>query len=207
MTRPKKTEQQLQAMRQQILDAAYTILLEKGAQSLSARAIAEHLGIAHMTLFTYFENQDAILQALSEREMVKIQAQQSVFEQRATQEDIVAVTRDALAFYSEFEKKNPNIYHIAWVRIIEGVEDPQHVQARMQSNIQHIARLVQNGITQGIFENRNPILAAAAVFSMVNTPLIFSHSGRIPSIEFRDRLVQEMLEAAMRYLKSGTPGI
>jgi AcrR family transcriptional regulator len=201
MTRPKKTERQLQAMREQILDAAYAILIEKGTQSLSARAIAEHLGIAHMTLFTYFENQDAILQTLSEREMAKIQAQQNIFEVRATQEDIVSVTRDALSFFPEFEKKNPNIYHIAWVRIIEGADDPQHIQSRMQSNLQHIARLVQIGIQQGKFEERNPLLAAAAVFSMVNTPLIFSHSGRIRSVEFRDRLVDEMIEAAMRYLK------
>jgi AcrR family transcriptional regulator len=203
MPRPKKTEQQLQAKRDQILDAAYTILIEKGAQGLSARAIAEYLGIAHMTLYTYFANQDAILQALSEREMAKIQAQQDIFEQRAINQDILSVVRDALSFFPEFEQKNPQLYHIAWVRILEGVEDPQHAQLRMQSNIQHMARLIQIGIDQGKFEMRNPLMAAAAVFSMVNTPLIFAHSGRIPSPDIRDRLVQEMLEAAMRYLKKG----
>jgi AcrR family transcriptional regulator len=201
MTRPKKTEQQLQAMRAQILDAAYAILLEKGAQGLSARAIAEHLGIAHMTLFTYFANQDAILQALSEREMAKIQAQQERFEQRAAKEDISTVTREALSFYPEFEKKNPQIYHIAWVRIHEGIEDPDQSQLRTQTNIQHLARLIQIGIEQGKFVKRPSFLAAAAVFSMINTPLIFWHSGRIPSSAIRDQLVQEMLEAAMLYLK------
>jgi AcrR family transcriptional regulator len=206
MTRPKKTEEQLQVMRGQILDAAYAILMEKGPQGLSARAIAERLGVAHMTLFTYFANQDAILRALSEREMAKVQMQQDIFEQRAAKEDIVQVVRDALAFFPEFEKKNPNLYHVAWVMILEGTADPQQAQSRTQANVQHIARLIQIGIEQGKFEKRNPLMAAAAVFSMVNTPLIFSHSGRIPSVELRDRLVQEVLEAAMRYLKKeGSP--
>jgi AcrR family transcriptional regulator len=201
MPRPKKTESQLQRMREKILDAAYAILLDKGAQGLSARSIAERLGIAHMTLFTYFANQDAILQALSERELAKIQAEQEIFEQRAAKEDIVQVIRDALSFFPEFEQKNPQIYHIAWVRIIEGVEDPQLAQVRMQSNLQHLARLIQIGIERGQFEARSPLLAAAVVFSMINTPLIFWHSGRIPSPAVRDRLVREILEAALRYLK------
>lgn len=154
-----------------------------------------------MTLFTYFANQDAILQALSEREMAKIQVQQRIYEQRAKEEDISRVTRDALSFFSEFEMKNPHLYHIAWVMVIEGAESPEHVQERMQSNIFHLSRLIQIGIEQGQFEERDPFLAAATVFGMVNTPLIFSHSGRIRSPQFRDQLVQETLQAAMRYLK------
>ena len=201
MTRPRKTETQLQVMREKILDAAYAVLLEKGTKGLSVRSIAERLGLAHMTLFTYFPNQDAILGALSEREMAKIQARQLLLEQRAAAEDIEGVMRAALSFFPEFARENPQIYQIAWVRMFEAGDDPKYLQQRMQSNIQHLARLIQIGIERGTFEERPTLLAAAAVLSMVNTPLIFWQSGRIPSMEMRDLLVQEVLEAAMRYLK------
>jgi AcrR family transcriptional regulator len=201
MTRPKKNEQQILEMREKILDAALEILNEKGPNGLSSRGIAERLGIAHMTLFTYFANRDALLLALSEREMAKIHAQQEIFEQRAKTEDISLIMEEALLFFPEFEKKNPNVYHIAWVTVLEGRANPENLLPRTAMNIQHFTRLIQIGIDQGIFEERNPSLAAASVFSMINTPLILWHSGRIPSESIRDQMVQEMLTAAMRYLK------
>jgi len=205
MTRPKKTPEQIEAMRARILDTAYTLLLETGLKGLSSRAIAERMDVAHMTLFTYFANQQAILQALADREMAKVQSQQEIIEKRAAAEDIVTVMRDALLFFPRFEKKNPNLYHVAWVIIIEGPESTGYSLPRIQMNIQHLARLIQIGIERGKFVARDPLLAASTVISLINTPLIFWHSGRIASAELRDRLVQEMLEAAMGYLTKTPP--
>jgi AcrR family transcriptional regulator len=188
-------------MRGRILDAAYDILLEKGRQGLSARAIAERLGVAHMALFTYFLNQAAILQALSEREMGGIHAQQAIFEQRAESEDILQVVREALAFFPDYARKNPKIFQIAWVMPIEAGADPEQTRLRAQSHVRHMARIIRIGVERGVFEARDPELAAAAVISMVISPLILFHTGRIPSPEMTDRLSQEVLVAALRYLK------
>ena len=201
MPRPKKSEMQRKAMRARILDAAYALLQELGPQGLSSRAIADRLGMAHMALFTYFQNQSAILQALSERELATIQASQVVLEERAKREDIHQVMRAALAFYSAFENENPNVYRLVWVMPADKREDPDQARLRLQSNVQHLARLIQQGIERGVFEYRDSFLAAEVVFGMVNTPLIFFHNGQITSPELRDRLVEEMLVAALHYLK------
>lgn len=200
MTRPKKTAAQMDSMRTQILDAAYAILLDKGLTGLTSRAIAERLGTAHMTLFTYFENQEAILQALANREMAKVQLLQETFAVRAASEDILTVMRDALLFYPQFEKKNPNLYHVVWVMIFSGQHEAEYPTDRVQTNIQYLSRLIQIGIERGQFVPRDPALAASTVLSMINTPLIFWHSGRIATAEQRDRLIQEMLHAALGYL-------
>ena len=57
MPRPKKTEEEIHAMREKILDVTQTILEEDGPEAITSRAIAERLGMSHMSLFTYFENQ------------------------------------------------------------------------------------------------------------------------------------------------------
>jgi len=201
MPRPKKTEMQRKAMRARILDAAYEILQELGPQGISARAIADRLGMAHMALFTYFQNQPSILRALSERELASIQTRQLVFEERAKREDIRQVIRAALAFYPGLEKENPNVYRLVWVMPADNRDDPEEARLRQQSNVQHLARLIQQGIERGVFEYRDPFLAAAVVFGMVNTPLILFHNGQITSLDLRDRLVEEMLDAALHYLK------
>jgi AcrR family transcriptional regulator len=201
MPRPRATEEHIEAMRERILDAAYAILLEKGSQALSSRAIAEEVGVAHMALYTYFENQQAILQALAEREALKMREQQEQFERRANSDDIVEVMRAALSFFPAFERDNPNLFHLSWVLPQQLPERMEHAQSLTQSNVEHLADLVQRGIEQGVFTKRDPRLAAAAAFGMVTFPLILFHSGRIPSPQQRDRLVAEMLDAAITYLR------
>ena len=87
MSRPKKSEPQLTQTRQQILDVSYAILLEKGPEGISLRPIAAHLGITHMALFTYFSGQSAIVQALAERELERLQSKLLPFVDRAQRQD------------------------------------------------------------------------------------------------------------------------
>ena len=206
MPRPRQTEEQIQAMRTRILDATYKLLIEKGPQSLSSRAIADELGIAHMTLYTYFKNQADILAELSDREMAKVQKYQADFERRAFdgQEDIIGVMRDALEFYPNFDRDNPQLFHLAWILPLQGVENTEQARKRSMVHVEHLARLISAGIERGVFHQRQSFLAAAVVFGMVNFPLVTFRTGRIANPQLRDMLVAEVLDAAIIYLCHGS---
>lgn len=200
MARPPLNEEQRQAMRARILDAAYAILLKDGPPGLTSRAIADALGIAHMTLFTYFENQAAILEALAAREMALIQAQQETLERQAEHGDIAQVMRAALAVYPRFAAENPRLFQLAWAGPqLEG-GNVERARARGQTHVAHLARLMHLGIARGVFHDREPVLAATAALGMVIFPLIMFANGRIDAPPLRDALVAEMLDAALLYL-------
>jgi AcrR family transcriptional regulator len=201
MPRPKKTPAQLESTREKILDIALSILQESGPEAVTSRAIAEGLGVAHMSLFTYFENHAAILRALRERELSKWQAQQQGFEQRATAENIVQVVEDVLRHYIDFARENPNLYRLTWVMPEFGIESPEENRQRTLNTVGHLAGLLQLGMTSGVFENREPLLSAGTVLAIVNTPYILFHSGKLIDPIMRDRMVEEMFSAAMGYLK------
>ena len=202
MPRPKKTTAQLLEMRQKILDAAYDILLKEGSEGLTSRAIAERIGVTHMTLFTYFPNQAAILQALSAREFAKMCPQQEVFEQRAGVEDIQRVVVEMLRYYTDFARNSPNAYRLAWVMPEMGLESPDENRQRMRDTIGYLARIIKVGIAQRRFTPRDPFLAAATVLGMVNMPYILFHSGKIKDPEMRDRMADEVIDAVLGYLKT-----
>jgi AcrR family transcriptional regulator len=202
MTRPKKTEAQLSSMREQILDTAFDILQEQGPYALTSRAIAERMQVSHMSLYTYFTNQAAILHALRNREMAKWYARQEIFEQRAVSEDIEQVVRDMLEFAMAFARETPNLYHMAWVMPEVGGESPEENRQRLQSTVGCLARLLKIGMERGAFSQRSPLLAAATVLGMINTPYILFYSGKLVLPDMRDRMVAEMLFAALHYLKS-----
>jgi AcrR family transcriptional regulator len=201
MSRPKKTTAQLESTREKILDTALSILQEAGPEAVTSRAIAEKLGVAHMSLFTYFENHAAILRALREREMSKWQAQQQGFEQRATSENIVQVVEDILRHYVDFARENPNLYRLAWVMPETGMESPEENRQRMQSTIGHLAGLLQLGMDSGSFELREPFLTASTALAMMNAPFILFHSGKLVNLTLRDRMADEVFSAVTLYLK------
>ncbi len=200
MPRPKKTPAQIESAREQILDIAFSILKQAGPEAVTSRAIAERLGVAHMSLFTYFENHAAILHALRERELSRWRTQQQGFERRATSENIVQVVEEALRHYIDFARENPNLYRVAWVMPEVSGESPEESRQRMQATIGHLAGLLQVGMESGAFENREPFLAASVVLGMVNMPHILFHSGKLVDPVLRDRMVDEVLSAVSGYL-------
>jgi AcrR family transcriptional regulator len=205
MPRPKKTPAQLESTRQQILDTALAILQQSGPEAITSRAIAERLGVAHMSLFTYFENQAAILRALRQREMAKWRAKQQIFDQRAETEDLFRVVEDLLRFFIAFARENPNLYRMAWVMPEVGAESPGENRQRMQATIGQLANIMQKGMDRGVFAPRNPFLASGTALAMVNTPYILFHSGKLIDPDLRDRMVEEVLSAAMGYLSVKPP--
>jgi AcrR family transcriptional regulator len=201
MPRPKKTPTQLESTREQILDVALAILQEFGPEAITSRAMAERMGMAHMSLYTYFENQAAILRALSQREMAKWRASEQVFDQRAETEDIIRVVEDLLKFFIAFGRENPNLYRMAWVMPEVGGETPEENRQRMQATVGQLAALLQKGMESGAFAPRNPFLTAGTVLAMVNTPFILFYSGKMVDPALRDQMANEVLTAAMSYLK------
>jgi AcrR family transcriptional regulator len=201
MPRPKKTLAQLEATREQILDTALAILQESGPEAITSLAIAERMGVAHMSLYTYFENQAAILRALSKREMEKWQAQQNIFDQRAETEDITLVVEDLLKYFIAFARENPNLYRMAWVMPEVGGETLAESRQRTQTTVGQLSVLLQKGMESGVFAPRNPFLAAGTVLAMVNTPYILFHSGKMVDTALRDQMVEEVLVASLGYLK------
>ena len=201
MPRPKKTPAQLEATREKILDISLSILQKDGPEAVTSRAIAEGLGVAHMSLFTYFENHAAILRALRERELSKWQAQQQDFEQRANSKNILQVVESVLRHYIDFARENPNLYRLAWVMPEIGIESSEENRLRTLNTVGHLASLLQLGMEAGVFENREPLLAAGTALAMVNTPFILFHNGRLADPIMRDRVVEEVFSATMGYLK------
>ena len=63
---PKLTEAHFKARREQILEAAFRCLAQKGYSRMTVRDIAAEAGVSVGTLYLHFENKEAIVQALSE---------------------------------------------------------------------------------------------------------------------------------------------
>ena len=109
--------------------------------------------------------------------------------------------RQVLRHYIDFARENPNLYRLAWVMPEIGIESSEENRLRTLNTVGHLASLLKLGMEAGVFENREPLLAAGTALAMMNTPFILFHNGRLADPIMRDRVVEEVFSATMGYLK------
>lgn len=201
MPRPKKTAAEIKAMRKNILDVAQTILQEDGPDAITSREISKRLGMSHMSLFTYFENQAAIAWALQNR---MLSDWSSLFEEiakRASTEDIPPLIIELLGIIVTFAQENPNLYRMGWMILEKEYQPKVDFQNKKLIAADILADLLKLGMERGDFAKRDPLLAANTVLGIVNVPFILFHTGRINDPVFRDHMVAEVLSAVKMYLE------
>ena len=163
MPRPKKTSEEIAEMRERILSAAMELLEEKGAAGLSIRKIGRRLGVSHMVLYTYFENRNAVVEALKERWLEHLRAKREEALQKALTGDALAVLRGELAHFVQFSHEHPRIYRLVWVHC--GSDELARDRSRhTEEHLTHLAHLVELCIERGQCQDRDPRTAAAMAF-------------------------------------------
>ena len=199
MPRPKKTSEEIAEMRERILRAAMELLEEEGTSGLSIRKIGRRLGVSHMVLYTYFENRNAVVEALKEQWLERLQVQRAEALREALTGDALGVLREALAHFVRLSHEHPRAYHLAWVHA--GSDELAHARSRYtEEHLAHLAHLVELCIERGQCADRDPRLAAVMALCIVNSPQVLYHSERLTDGTLYARLEPEALRAAMDYL-------
>jgi AcrR family transcriptional regulator len=199
MARPKRTTQEIEQMRGRILDAALGLLHEQGPESLSVRAIAERVGISHMSLYSYFDNHADLLAAVRRQQRKGVLARRAEALGQATTGDVEAAVRGVLKRYISFARRNPSIYrflssHIGSERI------PKHAKQGLREEMEHLAGLMRIGMDRGVFVPRDPFLAAMVTAGMVNGPLLMYRLPGFFEASLLLQLEEEVVDAAIHYL-------
>jgi AcrR family transcriptional regulator len=196
MPRAKRTEQEIRAMRERILDAALALLQQEGPEGVSIRKIADRIGVSHMLLYSYFENRAAIIQALRDRGFEQIEAFCTTSLRRAESGDALDAVRALLGRFIRLSHEHPMLFQLAWRREKSLRVDPQNV-ARV---LEHLSRLIQLCMERRQCIERDPALAAVVAFSMVNGTLALYHNLSAIGETAQTRLETEIIEAAITYL-------
>jgi AcrR family transcriptional regulator len=196
MPRAKLTEQEIKAMRARILDAAFALLREERPEGLSIRKIADRIGVSHMTLYSYYENRAAIIQAMRQRAFDQMDAFRAESLRRAQTGDALLQVRASLERFVQLSHEHPYLFQLIWRREAALPPDPQYAT----TTLEHLSQLIRLCIERGQCIERDPALAAAIVFSSVNGTLLLYYN--VPAIQQAKRaeLESETIEAAIMYL-------
>lgn len=175
--------------RELILDAASKLFYEKGFQKTTIDDIGAALGVTKPFIYTYFENKYAILEQLFDQAFHDLYA------------DVIKVLnnkegtpKDRLQrFVTVYVEKNIERQKITAIML----EEEKNLNAKKVADIRRkqrefdtkLARLIEDGVSSGVFHVNDPMIASLAISGMVRwTHRWYSPQGRLSVSELTSNL-------------------
>jgi AcrR family transcriptional regulator len=179
-----------------------------------------------MMLYSYFENREEIISALRNYARLHHAARHKEALDRAQEGASREVMRETLEGYVRFSRERPQAFHFIWggrrwgghphgpSPIKEGErhmcppdrptrpsfpDRPPH-PGGIHEELSFLERLIELGIEQGVFIERDPPIAALMTTSMIIGPLLISQIPGLSSEKNKRKLESEAIETTMRYL-------
>lgn len=204
MPRPARTEEQIGAMQERILDIAHELIHEGGPRAVSIRRIAAELGISHMTFYNYFPSREVMLEKLRERELARVAECQEEMSARARSGPALPVILENLTGVARRTVRRPEMYRLAFTMANTnthptcnpGPKNPLRHQA-------HLRELIQIGIEKGEFHIEDAEGAALLISALIQGPLGFFAAGYLEPAQLQS-LWEETLRIISIYLTRGT---
>lgn len=121
-------------LQEQFIDATREVLLNKGVEAVTMRGIAKHVGYSATTLYLYFADKEALIQAVVDADRVKLA---SAFHQAAVVKDPVKRLFLLGRAYVDFALHFPNHYRMIFM-VKDTKRKPPNI-SKEQHGIEHDA--------------------------------------------------------------------
>jgi len=202
MARPKNSPEKIELMRNKMMDAVIELLDEVSPEKISIRMIAEKIGVSHMVFYTYFENREAIMNALIDRQQTRIDHHFEGLLEKARSEKVIEVLKMVLKDYSVTAHEHPKIYSLFWLTPKEERKGKEKIHSfrHLEPSMRNISQLIELGMKKNEFISRDPKLAAATVMAIMNAPLILHLCGKKPAEFICEQMLRETTSAVFAYL-------
>ena len=148
-----KSPQDREQLRLLILDAARCLFVERGIESVSMREIAKQIGYSATTLYNYFTDKEALLQALCDADFLALASGMQAIMQIP---DPIARIRAMCQGYAQFALQHPNHYRFMFMtpKTPTNMEITQIEQGNTEQDAYaQLQQVVQTAFAAGVFRD------------------------------------------------------
>jgi AcrR family transcriptional regulator len=176
--------------KQSILDAAQKLLVKYGYAGLSMRELSEECGLAKATIYHYFRDKQEIVLSVLERDMTTMRS--CTMAAAAQEENCIQKLRAIIhTHYVMMLERHAFIINV--LREINGLE-PQLRELKhkhIAAYCNPIAKIIEDGIAQGVFRPLNVEMTVFSLFGMINSFVV--HCMLTGETEIGDDFVEHTL--------------
>ena len=112
-----RRQREKEELRDQILDAAREMFVERGYDAVTMRGIAERIEYSPTAIYLYFEDKEALIRAICDADFGALAGH---FQTIAAIKDPIERIRAIGRAYAEFARKHPNQYRLMFMTPLPG---------------------------------------------------------------------------------------
>lgn len=186
-----RREREREGLREQILDAARTLFVKEGYESVSIRKIADKIEYAPGTIYLYFHDKAEILDRICEETFAKL-----IVRMQAIKDDTAAPLdklRRGLRTYIQFGLDNPNHYILTFIQAKVHHEAQSVFQTMGLKAFSCLRQGVQECVDAGVLVSNDADELAQTLWAGIHglTSVLITCTG-FPFVE-RNRLIDRMV--------------
>ena len=197
MARPRATEEQREAQRRRIRQAALELYESDGGNGVSIRGVAALAGVSQGTIYTYFADRSELLRSLWLDPVIKVS--RKLERLAAATEDPVERIRALLLAYVDFAIAEPDVHRGAMLFVRPSSSPTPEVAPPTQLAFY---RLMLDAMSElddrGGLAHENPDVAVELLWAAVHGALSLAINTDIYALSSADVLGPKMVDVLMR---------
>lgn len=179
-----RKERERERRRQQIIVAAKRVFSEKGFNKATMEDIASEAELSPGTLYLYFKNKEELYASLSLRilQYLNIRVQHVNDEKQLDAEKKMLALREAMFDVYNFDPLTIiNLFHLQSSETLKNLspEFLEEINELSRKSIGGIAKVIEQGINEGVFAERHPIALADIFWSLFSGVILWEASKNI----------------------------
>ncbi len=179
-----RKERERERRRQQIIVAAKRVFSEKGFNKATMEDIASEAELSPGTLYLYFKNKEELYASLSLRilQYLNIRVQHVNDEKNLDPEKKMIALREAMFDVYNFDPLTIiNLFHLQSSETLKNLspEFLKEINELSRKSIGGIAKVIEEGIKEGVFVDRHPIALADIFWSLFSGVILWEASKNI----------------------------
>lgn len=191
--RRKPTQERSRALVEAVLEATAQILVSEGPDKASTNRIARRAGVSVGSVYQYFPNKEALIEALAERHVQRRLEVALTHLQGAFDQSIEELTRRAVTALIAAHRESPELHQVlaqqASVDVVQRLRRVAEQALAADMTLRH--QRGENSVT-------NPELAAFLVVTVIDESIQTAVQHR-PDLLEDDALIEELTRLTVRY--------
>lgn len=171
-----RREREKELRKNQILDAAKTLLLERGLKGTSVQRIAKKAELGVATIYAYYQNKEDLFSALQQEGLRLLQQGiQKAYQEGKTPGDKIKKMAQAYYFFSQFHKDYFDIinYFLSQPGVMFDPEIKLELDHLGNTILSQVEKALQEGIDQKCFQRVEVKKSALQLWGMLHGLLLF----------------------------------
>jgi len=154
-------------LRQDLIDAAITLINEKGVSDLSLRQLARQVGVSHNAPYRHFETKQALLMAVAEEGFISLRERLEQAKATSSYDSREQLCAIGIA-YVKFALTHPAHYRVMFGNYRNDSCESASLAEVAEQSFMVLVNIIREGQEMGVFRETNTLNLARTAWSLVH---------------------------------------